>query len=68
MGVWLADQVGVNPSTVSKWYTNFFQFVLGSLRKMADLLEVDINELLVGEYKKYFFEKEEKSINLQIKG
>ena len=68
MGVWLADQVGVNPSTVSKWYTNFFQFVLGSLLKMADLLEVDINELLVGEYKKYFFEKEGKIINLQIKG
>ena len=68
MGVWLADQLDVNLSTVSKWYTNSFQFVLGSLPEVADLLEVDIKELLVIEYKKYFFEKEENSINLQIKG
>ena len=67
-GVWLADQLDVNLSTVSKWYTNSSQLVLGSLIKIADFLEVDIKELLVREYKKYFFEKEGKSINPQIKG
>lgn len=64
----LADQLDVNPSTVSKWYTNSSQLVLGSLLKMADLLKVDIKELHVREYKKYFFEKDGKSINPQIKG
>lgn len=43
---WLAEQMGVNPSTVSKWCTNSSQPDLGNLMKMAKLLDVDINELL----------------------
>ena len=49
---WLAEQLGVNPTTVSKWCTNSSQPDLASLLKIADLLEVDIKELLVREYKK----------------
>lgn len=50
---WLSEQMGVTPSTVSKWCTNSSQLDLPSLLKIADLLEVDIRELIVREYKSY---------------
>lgn len=50
---WLAEQMGVKPSTVSKWCTNSSQPDAASLLKIADLLEVDIKELIVREYKSY---------------
>lgn len=51
---WLAEQLGgVNPSTVSKWCTNSSQPDFNSLLKIADLLEVDIKELIIREYKQY---------------
>ena len=50
---WLAEQMGVKPSTVSKWCTNSSQPDVASLLKIADLLEVDIKELIVREYKAY---------------
>ena len=50
---WLSEQMGVNPSTVSKWCTNTSQPDIVSLLKIADLLEVDIKELIVREYKAY---------------
>lgn len=50
---WLAEQLGVNPSTVSKWYTNSSQPDLNCLLKISDLLGVDIKELIVREYKQY---------------
>ena len=55
---WLSDQMGVIPSTVSKWCTNSSQPDLPSLLKIADLLEVDIKELIVREYKKFLVEQE----------
>ena len=57
---WLSEEMGVNPSTVSKWCTNSSQPDLGSLLKIADLLQVDIKELLVREYKQYLIEHENK--------
>ena len=50
---WLAEQLGVNPSTVSKWCTNSSQPDLNILLKISDLLGVDIRELIVREYKRY---------------
>ena len=50
---WLAEQLGVNPTTVSKWCTKSSQPDVGNLLKIADLLGVDIKELLVREYKQY---------------
>ena len=50
---WLSEQMGVNPSTVSKWCTNTSQPDITSLLKIADLLEVDIKELIVREYNAY---------------
>ena len=43
---WLADTLGVNPSTVSKWCTNSSQLDFSTVMKIAKLLEVDVNELL----------------------
>lgn len=43
---WLAEQLDVNPSTVSKWCTNASQPSLETLVKIADLLEVNYTDLL----------------------
>ena len=58
---WLSEKLGVTPSTVSKWCTNSSQPDFSNLLKMAELLEVDIKELLVSEYKKnYLIHNDEK--------
>ena len=54
---WLSMQMGVNPSTVSKWCTNSSQPDVASLLKIADLLGVDIKELLVREYEQFLLSK-----------
>jgi transcriptional regulator with XRE-family HTH domain len=43
---WLAEQLGKNPATVSKWCTNTSQPDLPTLDKIANLLEVDKRDLL----------------------
>ena len=55
---WLAEQLGVNPSTVSKWCTNTSQPDLACIVKIADLLKVDLRELFVSEYKQYLLSQE----------
>jgi len=55
---WLSEQMGVTPSTVSKWCTNSSQPDLNSLLRIADLLEVDLRELIVREYKPYLLSQE----------
>jgi DNA-binding Xre family transcriptional regulator len=50
---WLSEQLNVAPSTVSKWCTNTSQPDLNNLLKIADLLNVDIKELIVREYKPF---------------
>lgn len=54
---WLAEHLGVNASTVSKWCTNSSQPDIASLLKISDLLEVDIKELIVREYETYMLSK-----------
>ena len=51
---WLAGEMGVTPSTVSKWCTNSSQPDLATILKIADLLE---RELFVREYKQYLLSK-----------
>lgn len=43
---WLAEQLGKDPATVSKWCTNASQPTLDILIRIADLLEVDYTELV----------------------
>ena len=46
-GKWLAKQLGKDPATVSKWCTNTIQPDLKTLAEIAELLDVNIRELLV---------------------
>ncbi len=46
-GKWLAEQLGKNPSTVSKWCSNVSQPDLATLVKVANLLDVDVQELII---------------------
>ena len=43
---WLAEQLGKDPATVSKWCTNTSQPGLETLLQIANVLEVDVKELL----------------------
>lgn len=43
---WLAEQLRVSPSTVSKWCTNTSQPDLYTLRSIASLLGADVRDLL----------------------
>lgn len=47
---WLAEMLGKNPTTVSKWCTNTIQPNLETLSKIAGILEVDIKDLLNSKY------------------
>jgi hypothetical protein len=44
---WLAEQLEVNPTTVSKWCTNKTQPNLQTLKRISELLEVKLEELIV---------------------
>ena len=44
---WLAQELGKDASTISKLNINTSQTSLEKLRKIADLLEVDVRELLI---------------------
>ncbi len=45
-GKWLAEQLQVNPTTVSKWCTNTSQPDLYTLKKIAALISVPVAELI----------------------
>lgn len=43
---WLAEQLGKDPATVSKWCTNAAQPSLETLMQIAKLLDVQVDDLL----------------------
>ena len=43
---WLAQEMGKDPATVSKWCTNSVQPDLPTMVKIASLLDVDIKDLI----------------------
>lgn len=43
---WLAEELGKNPSTISKWCTNVSQPDLQTLNRIAELLDVDVKSLI----------------------
>lgn len=43
---WLAEQLGKDPATISKWVTNSAQPNLENLMDIARCLEVDLNDLV----------------------
>lgn len=46
-GKWLAETLGKNEATVSRWCTNETQPSLDTLWEIANALNVDIKELLI---------------------
>ena len=44
---WLAEQLGKDPGTVSKWCTNVSQPSIETFVEIARVLEVDVKDLLV---------------------
>ena len=47
-GKWLAEQLGKNEATVSRWCSNASQPSLEMLVKIASILKVDPRELITG--------------------
>ena len=43
---WLAEVLGKNPATISKWCTNTSQPDVATLREIARVLDIDVKELL----------------------
>ena len=46
-GKWLAEQLGRSTCTVSKWCSNTVQPDLRTLNEIANLLHIDVKDLLV---------------------
>lgn len=46
-GKWLAEQLGKSTCTVSKWGSNTVQPDLKTLNEIANLLHIDVKDLLV---------------------
>lgn len=49
---WLAEKLGMSTAAVSKWCTNDNQPTVENLFKIAELLDVDVSELLISNKKK----------------
>ena len=43
---WLAEKLGVNQTTVSKWCTNTTQPDLATLKRISELLKVSVSEII----------------------
>lgn len=43
---WLAEQIGKDPATISKWCTNSSQPDLVTLTRVAEILDVDVRTLI----------------------
>lgn len=47
---WLANELDINPSTVSKWCTNSSQPDITLLLRISKLLDVELEELINQEF------------------
>ena len=45
-GKWLAEQLGKNEATISRWWSNATQPSLEMLMKIAEILEVNAKDLI----------------------
>lgn len=46
-GKWLAEKVGKNEATVSRWCSNKMQPSLDTLVRISELLDIDVKDLIV---------------------
>ena len=49
--IWLAEKLGKNKTTISKWCTNDQQPTLDTLFDIAESLDVDVRDLLISNKK-----------------
>ena len=61
---WLADELGTDPATVSKWCTNYSQPSLETLVQVAEALDVDVRSLIVQTKKSHIEIEAEKLLNI----
>lgn len=61
---WLADQLGKDHATVSKWCTNYSQPSLETLVQVAEALGVDVRSLIVQTKKSHIEIEAEKLLNI----
>lgn len=54
---WLSDQLGVSPTTVSKWVTNTCQPPIETFMRIVQLLNVNLDDLV--RYEVLFPQKQE---------
>lgn len=45
-GKWLAEQLDKDPTTISKWCSNSSQPSLSTLNQIADILNIDVRDLI----------------------
>ena len=50
-GKWLAEQIGKSNCTVSKWCSNSVQPDLKTLNDIANVLDIDVKDLIVSSNK-----------------
>ena len=46
-GKWLAEQIGKNEATVSRWCSNRMQPSLDTLFRISEVLGIDVKDLIV---------------------
>ncbi|WP_273157436.1 helix-turn-helix transcriptional regulator [Bacteroides fluxus] len=46
-GKWLAEQVGKNEATASRWCSNKIQPSLDTLVRISELLDIDVKDLII---------------------
>lgn len=61
---WLADELGKDQATVSKWCTNSSQPSLETLFQVAEALDVDVRSLIVQTKKSRIEIEAEKLLNI----
>lgn len=61
---WLADKLGKDPATVSKWCTNSSQPSIETLFQVAEALDVDVRSLIVQTKKSRIEIEAEKLLNI----
>ena len=64
---WLADELGKDPATGSKWGTNSSQPSLETLFQVAEALDVDVRSLIVQTKKSRIEIEAEKLLNISPK-
>lgn len=45
-GKWLAEQLGKDPATISRWCSNSIQPSVETMAQIAEILNIDVRELL----------------------